>query len=176
MIVCLLWSCVSAVHPPQVSLAEAEWNAKTGCLEVALRIEAREFLPVLRRAAGGDLDVADEKAMDAALPKFVVGHVQIRRSKKAEPQPLRWVGHERERGDLWLYFEIPLPASDEPLTGLHVRNTLLVEDAPRQVNTMTFKLGDRRRSQHFWRDHTDRQFSWKPAEDEAPPTHAHGSH
>ncbi len=134
-----------AWHPGHASLSEAEYNSKTGKLEIAMQVHAPDLEELLRKRSQGKIKLDQSKATDAALQDYLKRvFVVVDRSGKS--RPLEWVGKEIEVQDVWLYFEVPIPDGPQ---GIRIKNTLLLDFAEDQVNTMNFKNGKQRTSLIF---------------------------
>ena len=149
-------TAVARVHPEHESLAEVAWAPETGCLEVALRVDARHLEETLRPRAGHRVDLEMLGDDEAVLRAYVRQRFRVRPTGAA-PFPLRWVGHELEGPDAWLYFEIDLRTARGPI---ELRNNVLFERLPRQINTVVMSAGARREALFFTVDDD----GWKPVE------------
>ncbi len=142
-----LWPGPALAHTFHVSLAEAEWNAGSGRLEVALRTLPDD----LERALGDALErkVVLEKEPD--LNALIAQHLrQVFVVHDASGQEMlhHWVGKDLRPREVWLYFEVELP---EGLEGVEIEYSLLLKQEPQQVNTLNLKQGEWRGSLTFSR-------------------------
>jgi len=134
-------------HPFHVSLAEAEWNAKTGQLEVALKVHATDLEKALRRHSGKPIDLDKSPEADRRIIAYLK-HVFRVLSPQGRPCAIKWVGKEVTLKSAWLYFEIPLPKGIE---GVRFSNQIFFELLSNQVNTVNFKQGRRKLTLRFTR-------------------------
>ncbi len=144
-------------HPFHVSIAEAEYNAATKMLEVALQVHPTDLEAAVRRQSGQRIVLetsanADEQIVAYLRRSFVV------KPKCSEPTTLRWVGKEVAVKHAWLYFEVSLP---QGLEGVEITNSLFFELLPDQVNTMTVRDGKRRATLHFTRRKMTQKLVWE---------------
>ena len=138
----LLPSGLAFAHPRHASIAEAEWNPRTGRLEVALQVNPVDLELALRRMAARPLDLdrstdIERYVQDYLVRSFVVRHADGTRAK------LIWVGFEADVRDAWLYFEVPLTGGLDNVT---FAAGLFFELIPDQANTINFRVGKRRTS------------------------------
>lgn len=131
----------ASAHPYSVTTSQLDWNADAGLFEVALRLLPEQLEDVLR---GRKVAPADRAAVDAALADWLRENVALK-TPSGELAALRWVGKEIEADAAWLYFELVLPVGAAP-EGLELRNTLLFESAPHQLNTVRVRVGERQRA------------------------------
>ncbi len=142
----IVWLAATPLHahPFHASLAEVEWNAETGCLEVAVRVNPDDLETTLREAVGKRivLERESEASLDHLLAQYVTDSFRVTprnnsRRRPGEPIKPRWVGYELTTRYVWLYFELPAPVGT---TALDIEQTMFVESVPRQVNTVTLRL------------------------------------
>ena len=140
-------------HSSHVSVAQADWNAKSQKLEVALRVHAIDLERVIRVRTGKNLNLDDTKDVEKAViayltENFIVGREfekpkSGRSQKVLKPQKMEWVGMEVEIKYAWLYFEVPLK---EGIEGTRFSNTMFFEHLTNQANTINLKHGKQRTS------------------------------
>lgn len=148
MLLALTLATASAqAHPFHVSLAEAEWNAKTGQLEVALKVHATDLEKALRRHSGKPIDLDKSPETDRRIMAYLK-HVFRVNATPGRPCAIKWVGKEVTVKSAWLYFEIPLPKGIE---GVRFSNQIFFELLSNQVNTINFKQGRRKLTLRFTR-------------------------
>lgn len=135
-------------HPAHVTLAEAEWNEETGKLEVALQVRPYDLEQALRLMTKQAVDLDKTDNIDDVIQTYLNRSVVLTKGKEAAR--LQWVGKEVNARDAWLYFEVPLPGG---LAGWKMRHTVFFETLPNQVNTVTFRHGQRKQSLSFTQDH-----------------------
>jgi len=137
ILLALLVPGATVAHRFHVTMAEAEFNAETGRLEVALSVKLDDLERALRLrkdwidppAAGNELDSRVATYLDLAW-LFV--------DAEADTQSIVWVGAEYGSHDAWLYFEVPLPSG---LEGVVVENRVFLELDPEHLNTVNFRQG-----------------------------------
>jgi hypothetical protein len=136
----------AGAHPFHVTIAEADHNAETGMLEVAIRIyNPGDLEEALSRRVGERVNLERTEDVDEAILAYLKEAIVVERAE-GEKAELAWVGKEVTVKTAWLYVEIPLPEGPE---GATFTNTLLFEVEPDQVNTMVFGRGKERRSLRF---------------------------
>ena len=139
---CLVWARPVMAHPFHASLAEAEWNAGSGKLEVALQLDAYDLQTGLRQFLDKPISL-EAKGADADVQAYLRHHFRLTYASDAKsPLPIQWVGFEVTRSKAWLYFEIALPRG---LEGISIENSVL-SHVPNQVNTVTVRHGTTRRT------------------------------
>ncbi len=141
----LLPGTTATAHPSHSSIAEADWNAVTGRLEVALQLNPVDLERALRRVAKRPLDLDKSAGIERHLRDYLAMSFVVRQAN-GKPAQHVWVGHEINLKNAWLYFEVPLPAGPENTT---FAAGYFLELQPDQTNTIHFRVGRRRRSLTF---------------------------
>jgi hypothetical protein len=122
-----------AGHGFHSSLASIDYVSRAHALQAILIVNAGDLETLLRKQSGRQIEVdrsADAGTLTAA---YVSRSIQIRSAGKAIP--LRWVGMEVKTNFAYLYVEADLPA----LEGLEIRNSLLTDSLPDQVNMVSLR-------------------------------------
>lgn len=169
----------SAPHPFHVSVAEAEYNPQTGMLEVALRVYGVDLERTLTKQLGKPCDLDNKAQRDKLLKDYIARRFRaesISTKKKSPPQGsqksdpkqnaakrtigrMNFVGSETEKADVWVYFELAPPV---PGRGFALRNTVLTEVQPEQLNVVTLRTPSGRRTLYFSAKHETRSISLTP--------------
>ncbi|MES2694226.1 MAG: DUF6702 family protein [Verrucomicrobiota bacterium] len=130
-------------HPIHTSLAEADYNAKTKTLEVALRVFADDFEEALSARAKKKITLEHTPAAEftALAQAYLAAGFTLRRADGIVA-PHTWIGREFKdaTNELWLFFEIALPAG---LEGTRLRHALLSEQFADQLNSLLLRDGPR---------------------------------
>lgn len=145
-----------ALHPFHISVAEMEYNAKSKRIEVSLKLHSTDLDNALSADLGKRVDVEKDK-VDKELTKYLEGHFYLLPESAAkaeeitEKTPLskvHFVGKELDKGWLWVYFEMELPKSDEPLA---LVNTVFLDRIKDQINTVSVRANAKRESMKMTR-------------------------
>jgi len=150
-LVVLVWLCLgifpnnaTASHPGHASLAEIEWNPKSGNFEIALCVCPEDLQQVLSIAAGKPIRLELENEIDELLRAYVAKHFRILPNHRDDKKPLendpqwgqiRWVGQEIDIERVWLYFEL---SGDSKLADWKISNEMFFELNPEQLNLIQF--------------------------------------
>lgn len=156
---CLIASQAEAIHHPfHISTAEVEYNPTSNRLEVGLKCQSMDLERALGRLAGKKIDIEKDAAVDELVTRyltdrFYLAAAPIASKDKAastditpevpEPpkQPIKFVGKEFETTWVWVFFELPVPAGDEPLV---LVNRVLFEVNTGQINTSLIRYEGKR--------------------------------
>ena len=150
-------------HPFHISIGEMEWNATSQKWEVAVRVQSTDLQTAMRRFTKTEVNVDGENIPDELVvylnEHFYLSNATPAESRKQEANAsksksrslsersnrsdLKWVGHEVERGWMWLYFELTPPKTSKEL---YLTNALLLEVVEGQVNTMLVRCAEKRHS------------------------------
>jgi len=129
-----------AAHPAHATLAQAEFNARTSSLEVALRIDPFDLERVLTAIEGEPVDLDTTENVDELVVAYLNATFVLQSAEDADPFELDWVGKEVFVHTAWLYFELPL---ERDPAGLLLTNRVLFELPDDQLNTVNFRHGER---------------------------------
>jgi hypothetical protein len=149
-------------HPIHTSVAEADYNASSGNLEVALRVfiddfEAAVSVHARRRVSLERTPAAefDEAARAYLAAKFVV------KTREGKVAPPRWVGREAkaDANELWFYLEVPLPGGVE---GARLHHNALGEQFPNQINSVRVRDAERQVTLVFLPSQTEKTVRFRP--------------
>jgi hypothetical protein len=129
-----------ALHKYYTSIMHAEYNAETKSLEVSARIFADDLEQALAKRNKKNIHLETGKNAGAQVLAYLQDTFQLK-DAKGEIKKLSWVGMETKVDVVWVYFEIKLP---EGLAGAQLRNRLLFELFPEQVNVVQYVDGKRK--------------------------------
>jgi hypothetical protein len=138
--------CFSALllHPFHVSQAEAEWNAESARLEVALRLHPQDAQAILDRQSKTPIDLAT--APEDQLAERFAAYLsdrfclvrEVGTDEALERGSWAWVGIEREATHVWLYFELGRPEG-APDSAIRLENRLLMDIQGDQTNVVLLR-------------------------------------
>ncbi|MFT7620572.1 MAG: hypothetical protein ACI97A_004229 [Planctomycetota bacterium] len=94
-------------HPNHLSLAEVEYNAKTGELEVSLAVLAIDFEETLSRRAGKRINLDRTKGIKKIIEDYLAERFIITLPDGSKPRPY-YAGREDKGKVVWIYFTMPL--------------------------------------------------------------------
>jgi len=145
---------VAPAHKFYASLAQADYNEESKSLEVAIRIFADDLELALTKRAGRAIYLDTTPEVGKLIRAYLQERFEVRDStgKVAE---LKWVGMESSVDSMWVYVEAPLAGG---VAGAHLRNRILLELYPEQVNTTIIKFAGEKRDFVFKTGDAD----WKP--------------
>jgi len=152
--VVLLLSGQVLAHPRHVSIAEAEWNAKTQRLEIALKVNPLDLEQALRRASNRPIDLDKSAGIDQLMQDYLARSFVVQEADGTRAK-LIWVGHEADLKEAWLYFEVPLKNGPD---NVRFGDGVFFELLPDQANTINFRVGSLRKSLTFTVDRLDAVF------------------
>ncbi len=167
-LLCMPTSCMAGVHPFHLSTAELEMNAKSGRVEVALKIHGSDLERALtasnnavRVSIGDDgkafphierylnqhfVLAADAKLLGGDEESNATGTASTERESEKKSADkfsrAKVIGSEFRNNWLWIYFEIKLPerlASQSSESPWQLRNTLLLDIVDSQINTIAIR-------------------------------------
>ncbi len=109
-----LTSCATA-HPFHQQMTELQWNARTGCWEVAMSLDIAALedalsLRMQRRVRLEPIEPLQEEIIAYLKETFAVSAPPRLSGRSGSERPpggavIRWAGHELQLHSVWLYFE-----------------------------------------------------------------------
>jgi len=133
-----------------VSVAEIEYNSKAKIFEIGIGFWAADMENQLRETTAKhvDIEVLTKRSpdkLDKNLFDYVNEEFQIFDSK-GRPLNLKWVGHELDEREIWVYFTASSKsvASEAAARSCIINNELLFDVSEQQVNFMNIKIGKER--------------------------------
>ena len=133
---------VAASHPYHVSKAEVNWNTDSGNFEVALCVWPSDLEKALAAQAGKPVDLAKVEQLDELLTSYIKRKFRVRKTaadgKPTDLAAIRWVGHEKNNKEAWLYFEV---VGDKKQVDWTIENRVFFELNEDQLNQIQFTLG-----------------------------------
>ena len=164
----VLFACCTftLAHRYHFTIAEVEWNPESKCFEVGLRIDSFELENVLSKIYRKKIDLEKTKGIDKIIHLYLQKRFLVK-TPQGKPCSITWVGKEFLRGQLWLYFEVPVKGSIE---GLTLSNRILFEAATFEANTlhnpvniMNVRYQQHKKSLYFTKDKAERILSFAKA-------------
>jgi len=141
----LCWALMGYAHKFHASLTQLEFNQETGSAEVALRLFADDLENSLSKQAGTRITLdADQKLVASEAMKYLSGYFQLKTPDKVFEA--KWVGMEFDVHVVWVYLEIPIPKDQKDL---QLVNSIFFDQFKDQVNTVTLKKGDLKKTLVF---------------------------
>lgn len=134
----------ASAHPLHTSVTDMTYDARSRSVRLSMRLFADDFLGTVARRAGGGAGAPPEAAMLA----YVAEVLAIADAKGARIA-LRSCGVRREGDLVWLCLQGPAPRG---MAGGSVRNRVLVDAFPDQINIVRFTTGGRTQSLLFTKD------------------------
>lgn len=133
--VLLLVPFTASGHRMHAALSTLEVNPRTQSIEIVHRLFIHDVEPALEELYGPDIDFFEQNTLDTLLKNYVRERFWVKLPGGA-PAPIKWIGTEIDGDFLWIYQEAPLFTPQ----GLTIHNTLLMDAADDQVNTLNITL------------------------------------
>ena len=131
-----LVACVPvSAHKFHASLAEVDYNAKSGSAEIAIRMFVDDLEDAVSRSAGRRVRIDTTADFDRYALAYVQSALKITDRDGHELQ-LAWVGKDASVDEVWVYVEAPAPSG---LDGARLSNKIFFDLFDDQVNTVIVK-------------------------------------
>ncbi len=140
-----MWCQTALAHPAHVSIAEAELNAETGRLEVALRVHPVDLERALQLRNKKRINLDKTNEVDALITAYLSDVFQVKRADGTAAK-INWVGKEISLKWGWLYFEVPMK---EGLEKARFSNRIFFELLEDQTNMILLKQGKSKTTLQF---------------------------
>ena len=137
----LIDSHTARAHKFYASLAQADYNPRTKSLEVSMRVFADDLERALTKRAGRSVRIDGAPDIAAQITDYLRERFELR-GRDGKIRELKWVGMAAQVDSAWLHFEI---VAIENLDGASLRNRVLLEIYPDQVNTTIVKADGKQR-------------------------------
>ena len=142
--VLLVSSAAAYAHRFHAGIADISFNARTGSTEIVHTYMAHDIEALLANLYGRQFDLTDPEDQEA-LRKYVEPRFWLEGQDKSKLK-LRWVGMTIDPTNVTIYQEI----EQTPLwKATAVRNAILVDFLPDQVNTVNLNEGNAVRTLTF---------------------------
>ena len=135
-------------HAFHVTVAEAEVNHKTGCVEVAMRVHPGDLELALGRIAKRRIRLEREPKVDRLIRDYLQRSIELKTAQQ-KPRKIKWIGKDVSIKWAWLYFEVPMEKGLDKTT---LTNKVFFEILKDQENTIVLRDGKRRQTLSFRKD------------------------
>lgn len=139
-------SLTSWAHGVHASLGTARYSATSKSLEITIVLSADDLEAVLRKQTGKQIEV------DHGAEKLIFAYLERcleLKSARGAVLKLGWIGLEISAQKVTAYLEAKV--APEELNGLRIRNDLLLDQLPDQVNMMSVRRDRTVSSDHLFR-------------------------
>ncbi|MBC6696689.1 DUF6702 family protein [Hymenobacter puniceus] len=154
----LLASLTVWAHTYHASILDVRYNPAKQQLEVALKVFTDDFEKAL--SVGQPTPINLDQTSKPLVQQLTVALLRkslVFGARPGETLPLQLLGLQKERDAHWLYFTLK---AARPLTGFTLRNTLLLDQFPDQMNIVNLEAGGKKQSQLFRDGEETQKFSW----------------
>ena len=131
----LMLAATAWAHGVHASLTSVDYNSQTKSLEITIVMTADDIETLLRRETGKQIELDRTAGAEKLVYEYLRKTLSLQ-SRTGDSLPLEWVGMEVRTAKLTVFVEAKAPAGP---AGLKVRNELLFEMLPDQVNMLSVK-------------------------------------
>lgn len=134
---CLVVSVAFHVHAHQQkeAISTVLFNARTGQIEVAHRLNLHDAQHIVKRVLNKQADLIKDKKAQASFARYVAAHFSLSLDD-GDVLPIELIGEEILGQYFWVYQEIPYASNPSQVT---VRFNALMEIWPSQRNTVNIE-------------------------------------
>ncbi|GAA4362432.1 hypothetical protein GCM10023185_30390 [Hymenobacter saemangeumensis] len=148
----LLALTAQALHAYHATLTELRYNAEKKQLELAIKVFTDDFEKALSRGQATPVTLGEAGPRPFVLTSAYLQRTLQLKTLAGAPLPLQYLGMQAEKDGYWLYCKVAVPA---PLSGLQLRNTLLLELFGDEVNIVNIEAGSKKQSALFRLGHEE---------------------
>lgn len=135
-------------HGVHASLTSVDYKTQTKGLEITIVMTADDLETLLRRDTGKQIELDRTPGAETLVFEYLKKTLALR-TRGGEPVLLEWVGMEVRTAKLTVFVEAKAP---EGPVGMRVKNDLLFDLLPDQVNMLSVKRDHRgKSSDHLFR-------------------------
>lgn len=117
--------CTLQAHKYHFTTAEIEWNSKSKCFEIGLRVDSLDLEKAISIATKKEnIDLDTTKNIDMYIFYYIKQNFLIVDIEK-KPCPITWIGKEAAIKETWLFFEIKIATGK--IEGVELRNHFFFE-------------------------------------------------
>ena len=128
-------------HPFHTSVTELVYNEKEGIWEVSIRLFQDDLEQSLSQFKGKRFQFQQDQGAEELIQTFVKKQFGFLVNQQLQT-PYRFLGWEPQQDVIWVYLEIP---TQQSMTGVFLKNSLLVETFPDQTNLVhVARKGDKK--------------------------------
>lgn len=156
----LLWSlsaATPALHAYHSSITELRYNAAKKQLELSVKVFTDDFEKALSQGQPTRVNLTDAGPRPLALASALLQRTVQFSTVAGKALPLQVLGMQPENDGYWFYCKVPLP---EPLPGVKLRHTLLLDQFPDQMNIVNVEAGTQKQSALFRAGHEQQTINW----------------
>jgi hypothetical protein len=118
------------IHPFHTCITELVFNEKEGNWEVSIRLFQDDLEQGLSQFKGKRFQFQQAQGAEELIQEFVKKQFGFMVNQVMQT-PYRFLGWEPQQDVIWVYLEIP---TQQSLSGVFLKNSLLVETFPDQTN------------------------------------------
>ncbi|WP_375417125.1 DUF6702 family protein [uncultured Hymenobacter sp.] len=146
----LLLPLLALAHAYHASIAELRYNPAQKQVEISLKVFTDDFERALSQGQPTPVHLDQQPRAGALAAAYLQRSLRVG-TRPGESLPLQFVGMQHEADAYWLYARVALPpsATAKPLTRLHLRQGLLLDLFPDQMNIVNLEARGRKQSVLF---------------------------
>ena len=154
---CLLAFTARALHAYHATLTELRYNPEKKQLELAIKVFADDLERVLSRGQATPVSLSEVGPRPSVLIAAYLRRTLELKTAGGQPLPLQFLGMQPEKDGYWLYCKSELPRT---MAGIQLRQTMLLELFPDQVNIVNVEAGTKKQSALFRTGHEQQLLTW----------------
>ena len=153
----LLTAGTPARHAYHSTLTELRYNGAKKQLELAVKVFTDDFERALSKGQPTPVNLTDAGPRPLVLAAAYVQRTLQISTPAGAPLQLQLLGMQAENDGYWLYCKVPLPG---PLTGVKLRQAMLLDVFGDEVNIVNIEAGAKKQSALFREGHEQQLISW----------------
>lgn len=146
-----------ARHAYHASITELRYNPAKRQVELSLKIFTDDLEKALSQGQAVPVHLDQQPRAGALAAAYLQRSLRLG-TRPNESLPLQFLGMQHEQDAYWLYARVPLPPA-KPLTSLRLRQALLLDMFPDQMNIVNIEAGGQKQSLLFRAGNEEQAFS-----------------
>jgi hypothetical protein len=146
-----------ALHAYHSTITELRYNAAKKQLELSVKVFTDDFEKALSQGQPKPVSLTE-----AGPRPLITADAYFQRTLQLSTPagarlPLQLLGMQAENDGYWFYCKVPLPG---PVAGVKLRQTVLLDAFPDQMNIVNIEANDKKQSALFRAGHEQEVLSW----------------
>ncbi len=146
-----------ALHAYHSSITELRYNAAKKQLELSVKVFTDDFERALSQGQPRPVSLTEAGPRPLAAAEAYFQRTLQLSTPAGARLPLQVLGMQAENDGYWFFCKVPLPG---PASGVKLRQTVLLDAFPDQMNIVNVEANGRKQSALFRAGHEQEVLSW----------------
>jgi len=157
LVLALLGARAPAWHAYHASITELRYNAAKQQLELATKVFTDDFEKGLSEGRPAHVDLQTAGPAGAIVTADYLRRTLVLKTPAGAPLALQFIGMQPEKDSYWLYSKAAVPGK---VTGVQVRNAVLLDAFADQMNIVNLEANGKKISALLHQGHEQETLNW----------------